>query len=122
MTGEQQIWGLLFARSVIGPVAGAGIEGLRDGPFDAAQFAQPSGLYPFANRLYVTDSSSSSVRLADLSTRKVLTLAGPIYNTLHDFGDVDGAAGISRLQYPLAITSGPDGTLYIADSYNNGIK
>jgi thiol-disulfide isomerase/thioredoxin len=122
MAGEQQLWGLLFARNVIGPVAGVGIAGLRDGPFDAAQFAQPSGLYADQNRLYVTDGSSSSIRQADLSTRQVTTLAGPLNNTLDAFGDVDGAAGISRLQYPLAITGSPDGTLYIADTYNNRIR
>ena len=50
------------------------------------------------------------------------TIAGATDNNLFDFGDVDGAVGISRLQHPLGITGADDGMLYVADTYNSRIK
>ena len=37
------------------------------------------------------------------------------------FGDQDGEGDAVRLQHPLGIT-GRDGTLFVADSYNNKVK
>jgi hypothetical protein len=60
--------------------------------------------------------------VADFQTNEVRTLAGPPTNNLFDFGDVDGAFGVSRLQHTLGVTGGPDGLLYVADTYNSRIK
>jgi|FLYN01.1.fsa_nt_gi DNA-binding beta-propeller fold protein YncE len=122
MAGPHQLWALIFDRNLIGPLIGSGREGLLDGPFNEAELAQPSGLYYRDGMLYFADSESSSIRVADLGASEVRTLAGPTTNNLFDFGDVDGELGVSRLQHPLGVTGGPDGLLYVADTYNSKIK
>lgn len=122
MAGTHQIWVLSFDTDSVGPIVGSGREGLLNGDLRSADLAQPSGLYWFKNVLYFADSESSSVRAADFNTNKVITLAGPDMNDLFTFGDVDGRLGESRLQHTLAVVGDGDGTLYVADTYNNKIK
>jgi thiol-disulfide isomerase/thioredoxin len=122
MAGPHQIWALDLANGVVYPLVGSGREGLADGAFPAAQLAQPSGLFFRDGLLYFADSESSSIRVADTNSGEVRTLAGPLENDLFTYGDVDGPVGESRLQHALGITGGPDGALYIADTYNNKIK
>jgi DNA-binding beta-propeller fold protein YncE len=88
----------------------------------SSSLAQPSGLYYADGLLYFADSESSSVRVADFEADEVRTLAGPTRDSLFEFGDVDGQVGASRLQHPLDVTGGPDGLLYVADTYNSKIK
>jgi hypothetical protein len=57
-----------------------------------------------------------------MTTRQVITLAGPLENDLFTFGDVDGPVGESRLQHALGVTGDEDGNLYVADTYNSKIK
>lgn len=121
MAGTHQIW-TLSTDGVIGPLVGSGGEGLREGTFEIATLAQPSGLYLRGNILYWADSESSSIRAADLTTRETFLLAGPLTGSLFDFGDIDGGFGTARLQHPLAIIGADDGLLYIADTYNSKIK
>jgi thiol-disulfide isomerase/thioredoxin/sugar lactone lactonase YvrE len=122
MAGHHQLWALLFERNTIGPVVGSGFEGLLDAPFADAQLAQPSGLAYHDRQLYFADSESSSIRAADLTTRQTRTLAGPLVNDLFTYGDVDGTVGESRLQHPLGVTLGAEGSVYVADTYNSRIK
>ncbi len=122
MAGQHQIWALRLDKGVIGPVVGSGYEGMENAGFKAAQLAQPSGLYLADDQLYFADSESSSVRVADLGRQIVTSLAGPTINDLFDFGDTDGSYGTSRLQHPLGVTGGPDGTIFVADTYNSRVK
>ena len=128
MAGPHQLWALDLDAAIVYPVVGSGREGLVDGALPDSQLAQPSGLYYQDGLLYFADSESSSVRAADLNSGTVFTLAGPTEQSvtspsqrLFTFGDVDGAAGESRLQHPLAVVGG-DGALYVADTYNSKIK
>ncbi len=121
MAGTHQIW-TLSPDGIVGPLVGSGGEGLREGAFEIATLAQPSGLYLQDNMLYWADSESSSIRAADLTTRETRLVAGPLTGSLFDFGDVDGGLGTARLQHPLAIIGSDDGLLYIADTYNSKIK
>ncbi len=57
-------------------VAGTGQPGLKDGPFDAAQFDDPQGLALKGTTLYVADRKNHAVRALDLSARTVKTVAG----------------------------------------------
>ncbi len=122
MAGPHQLWMLDLTANVVLPLVGSGIEGLADGDFSQAQLAQPSGLYYVDNKLYFADSESSSIRVADMTTQQVTTLAGPLENDLFTFGDVDGPVGESRLQHALGVTGDEDGNLYVADTYNSKIK
>jgi DNA-binding beta-propeller fold protein YncE/thiol-disulfide isomerase/thioredoxin len=122
MAGPHQLWAMSLADGMIYTYAGSGREGLLDGGLLDAQLAQPSGLYYDDGMLYFADSESSSIRVVDVRSSEVHTLAGPTTNDLFAFGDVDGEVGISRLQHALGVTAGEDGTLYVADTYNSKIK
>ena len=118
MAGTHQIWTLDLDRGTVAPFAGTGREGLLDGPKAEAWFAQSSGLTIHNGHLYVADSEVSAVRDVDLKTGQVTTLVG---EDLFVFGDEDGEGDAVRLQHPLGITS-RDGTIFLADSYNNKVK
>ncbi len=53
--------------------------------------------------------------------RTIVGTAGQPYGRLFTFGDVDGQGSKVRLQHPLDVAY-RDGTIYVADTYNNKIK
>jgi thiol-disulfide isomerase/thioredoxin/sugar lactone lactonase YvrE len=120
MAGPHQIWGLDLEGGMIAGHAGSGREGHLDGPLLAAAMAQPSGLATDGQVLFIADSEISSIRTADLDPRggHVRTIVG---QGLFDFGDVDGSGDEVRLQHPLGVAYA-EGTLFVADTYNNKIK
>lgn len=119
MAGFHQLWTLDLATGQARPYAGSGREMIVDGPLAFAQLAQPSGITTDGRKLYFTDSETSAIRAADLDgAGEVSTIVG---QGLFTFGDVDGAGEQVRLQHPLGIAI-HDGTLLIADTYNNKVK
>lgn len=118
MAGDHQLWRYDPATGRIGPWAGTGEEGLRDGARGDAQFAQPSGLFVQGDTLYDADPESSSVRAIALPGGNVTTLVG---QGLFDFGLRDGYASHALLQHAEGITWN-DGSLYIADTFNNALR
>lgn len=89
-----------------------------------ASFAQPSGLAAADKSLYVADSEASSIRAVPLASGEVSTVVGTAdmaFSRLFTFGDIDGTAGSVRLQHPLGVAY-HNGSLYVADTYNNKIK
>ena len=119
MAGTHQIWTLDLSTLEAAPYSGNGRENIKDGPLAAANHAQPSGLATDGVRLFTADSETSSVRVVDFNPDgRVRTLVG---HGLFDFGDVDGGPDAARLQHPLGV-SFDDGSLYVADTYNNKIK
>lgn len=137
MAGPHQIWKMPLDESEIGPYAGNGREDIVDGPLvpqgeDALQhklgfssFAQPSGLSSDGEWLFVADSEGSSIRAVPFDpTQKVKTVVGTnelAGGRLFEFGDVDGEREMVKLQHPLDVVY-HDGTIYVADTYNNKIK
>jgi len=122
MAGTHQVWRYTIGAGTLEVAIGNGRESLLDGTLAGSELAQPSGLFHTDGKLYFADSESSSIRVADLTEDRVATVAGPLENTLFDFGDTDGVVGDSRLQHPLGVTGSPDGTIYITDTYNSRIK
>ncbi len=123
MAGTHQIWAMnLDTNQLIASVVGSGREALTNDSLTNSALAQPSGLYYRYGRLYFADSESSSIRVADFKMDTVTTLAGPDFDSLFDFGDVDGEVGTSRLQHALGVTGSDDGLIYVADTYNSKIK
>jgi DNA-binding beta-propeller fold protein YncE len=120
MAGPHQLWAYDVNNTLVQPHAGSGREGIVDGPLADAQLAQPSGIASDGKVLYFADSEASAIRIADIDqSGGVRTIVG---TGLFDFGDVDGVAETVRLQHALGVTVGPDGKLYVADTYNNKIK
>lgn len=124
MAGSHQIWTIDLATGTARAFAGSGREARMDGALGNAALAQPSGLARAGRRLVFADSESSSVRAVELDAGKVVTLAGasPIAQDLFSFGDADGRGMAAKLQHPLGVAAGPDGMIYVADSYNHRIK
>ncbi len=119
MAGSHQLWVIDLLHDQAYPYAGTGEEARRDGAVNHATFAQPSGLAIDANRLFVADAESNTIRVVELPPANVVTtIAG---GDLFEFGDTDGKGDSVRVQHPLGLTA-RDGRVYIADTYNHKIK
>ncbi|MEV7451807.1 NHL domain-containing thioredoxin family protein [Streptomyces nigra] len=120
MAGVHQLWTYDPAADTAAVAAGTANEGLVDGPADEAWFAQPSGLAvsPDGERLWVADAETSALRWVDRDG-VVRTAVG---TGLFDFGYRDGPAGQALLQHPLGVTALPDGSVAVADTYNQALR
>lgn len=119
MAGTHQLWRMVLSTGRVEPFVGSGRENIDDGPHKAATLAQPSGLTTDEQRLFFADAESSAVRAADFSPDGyVQTLLG---SGLFDFGDKDGKALEAKLEHVLDVAY-HEGSIYIADAYNNKIK
>lgn len=118
MAGNHQVWMMDLDKKMIGPFVGTGAEGRKDGTFETATFAQPSGLAYDGNNLYVADPESNRIRALDLEERTVRTLP----NTDVDPElETDELIQPDRLQHPAGIAMS-EKYLLIADTYNHQIK
>jgi len=100
-------------------LAGDGREAQIDGKGTQAALAQPSGLSIEGDLVYVADSESSGVRVLDLRSGTLSSLAGG--PGLFDFGDKLGAIETGMLQHPLAVAVTGHGVV-VADTYNDKLK
>jgi thiol-disulfide isomerase/thioredoxin len=121
MAGPHQIWKLDPGRETISVFAGSGVENIRDGTLESANFAQPSGLATDGQNLFVADSEVSGVRAITGIHEGVPMVRTIVGMGLFEFGDRDGRGSTVRLQHCLGLTYA-DGHLYIADTYNNKVK
>lgn len=117
--GRHRLWAVDRAGE-LQVLAGTGAEGLVDGPGLEAQLAQPSALAITADDdLAFLDAEASALRVVRAGTFRVETLAGA---GLFAWGDEDGDGERARLQHPLGLTLGPNGELYVADTFNNLLR
>ena len=116
--GTHQL-GALDPTGEVERLAGTGVEHLQDGPAGEAMLAQPSGLALDGAQLFFADSETSAVRLLDLDTMEVSTLAG---TGLFDHGARNGALAEASFQHPLGVAMMGEHTLLVADSYNNRVR
>ena len=119
MAGFHQLWSMDLEGQQIRPYAGSGRESIADGLLADAMLAQPCGITTDGRVLYFADSETSAVRMADLDpSGRVITLVG---EGLFEFGDKDGIGPAVRLQHVQGVCYN-DGTVYLADTYNNKVK
>jgi sugar lactone lactonase YvrE len=100
---------------VVTTVAGSGALGWDDGAASAASFYRPWDVaVDSAGHLYVVEG----VRVRKVSRDGlVTTLAGSSTS-----GDADGIGAEASFDTPKSIAVGPDGALYVADTWNNKIR
>ena len=122
MAGTHQLWTYAPAAGTVAVAAGTTNEGLVDGPAAEAWFAQPSGLAATADRLWVADSETSSLRHVSRETDGSYTVSTAVGTGLFDFGHRDGEAAQALLQHPLGVTALPDGSVAVADTYNHALR
>ncbi|UGQ15173.1 NHL domain-containing thioredoxin family protein [Yinghuangia sp. ASG 101] len=119
MAGVHQLWEFDPVGEAVDVLAGTTNEGLEDGPVDTAWFAQPSGLAvsPDGHTLWIADAETSALR--ELTDGQVTTAVG---EGLFDFGLRDGDASQALFQHPLGVTTLPDGSVAVADTYNGALR
>ncbi|MEM7272486.1 MAG: hypothetical protein AAF547_05350 [Actinomycetota bacterium] len=102
----------------IGPIAGSGLSGCRDGAAGQARLAQPVDLVRTDGGIAFCDAASSNIRLLT-DGGSVVTATG---NGFYDWGLVDGPVHRARFQRPSGLCVGPDGALIIADTGNGRLR
>ncbi|MBI2506057.1 MAG: hypothetical protein HYW07_22815 [Candidatus Latescibacteria bacterium] len=119
------------ASGIVSTFAGTGVAGFGGdgGPATAAQFnlpkgsnAEPAGklaIERHLNQLYIADTMNHRVRVIDLNTGIITTIAG---NGNPGYRGDSGPATQASLSFPTDVAIGPDHTLYIADAENHAIR
>jgi sugar lactone lactonase YvrE len=109
----------ISADGVVSTLAGsAGQAGYVDGVGTAARFNDPSGIAVDANGIvYVSDTDNGTIRMIGRDGR-VSTLAGNAGRR----GDADGEESDASFYYPVGIAVSSDGTLYVADAFNDTVR
>jgi len=117
--GRHRLWGVDRAGD-LQVLAGTGVEGLADGPGLEAMLAQPSGVTVTGDgHLAFVDAEASALRVLTMPDLMVATLVGA---GLFSWGHQDGDGAAARLQHPLGVATGPDGALYVADTFNGLLR
>ena len=103
-------------RTVVRTLIGKGLFefGDRDGPFDEALLQHPLGVTWDEGKLYVADTYNSKIKVADLATKEIRTLAG---------GGIAWAHGSPAPAFcePGGLSVG-GAKIYVADTNNHAIK
>lgn len=111
---------VVIADGAVTTLAGVvGVSGVADTVGAApATFHYPTGITTDNVNLYVTDSSSNTIRKIVIASGEVTTIAG---SSAAAAGALDGTGAEALFNHPEGITT--DGThLYVADSFNNTIR
>ncbi|HTM43788.1 MAG TPA: hypothetical protein VL137_02475 [Polyangiaceae bacterium] len=114
---------------IISTVAGTGVLGYAGdgGPAIDAQFSWDVGSNPNPNggivyhdgKLYISDTHQNMIRVMDLATGMIDTLAG---TGEAGYGGDGGLATAAKLRAPRDLEFGPDGDLYFADTDNSRVR
>jgi thiol-disulfide isomerase/thioredoxin len=78
-------------------IIGSGQSGLKDGSLEQAQLNKPQGMAVAGDLLYIADTGNHALRLANLNTRELSTLAGDSQLT---YSIPEGRQGTARLNSP----------------------
>ncbi|MBP2367206.1 NHL domain-containing thioredoxin family protein [Pseudonocardia parietis] len=122
MAGSHQLWTLDPDTGTATVLAGTTNEGLRDGAFDEAFLAQPSGLAADGPVLWVADSEISALRRVVTDPEAGPQVGTAVGQGLFDFGHRDGPAAAALLQHPLGVAVLPDSSVAVADTYNGAVR
>ena len=108
--------------NIVSTIAGVpGNCGYLDGPATSALFNQPFGIAidPFDGNIILPDNNNCVIRLMDVTSNIVSTLAGVPGNC----GYLDGPTTSALFKYPYSIAiDSSNGNVIIADTYNNVIR
>lgn len=96
-------------------VIGTSARGFVDGALSDAQFNKPHGLAVRGDLLYVADTENHAIRVIDLATGTVSTVAGTGANAFQSFAVGERLPALTtNLRSPWDVTFGDGDTLYIA--------
>jgi sugar lactone lactonase YvrE len=89
------------------------------GPSVNAGLNEPAALAVHGTRVYIADQSNNRVRMIDVATEIITTVAG---TGLAGYNGDGMPAAEASLAGPSGVAVGADGTLYIADTFNGRIR
>jgi len=89
------------------------------GPSVNAGLNEPAALAVHGTRVYIADQSNNRVRMIDVATEIITTVAG---TGLAGYNGDGMPATEASLAGPSGLAVGADGTLYIADTFNGRIR
>ena len=92
-----------------------------DGPASLAQFNSPYGIAidPFNGNIIVSDSNNQVIRLINVTSNMVSTLAGVSRTS----GFLDGPASLAKFSLPQGIAIDPtNGNIIVSDVFNSAIR
>lgn len=114
---------LVLATNSVSTLAGhPGFPGTLNGPGADSYFYDPIMLAIDGNKLYVCDAANADIRLIDLSTDVVSTVAGATINGgVPIKGREDGQGTLGHFEFPGAVTI-HDGVLYVTDTPADTIR
>lgn len=111
---------MIDAAGFVSTVAGSGAAGFKNDTGTKAMFNQPVALAYHANKLYVADRLNCRVRVVDLGTKMVGTVAGQPCSSVYKF--LDGKVGTARFYMPSGVAVDSMSKLYVADRGNHRIR
>ena len=114
---------MVLATNSVSTLAGhAGFPGTLNGPGPDAYFYHPISISIDGNKLYVADGANADIRMIDLSTGVVSTVAGATLNGgVPIAGREDGMGVEGHFQFPGAVTVF-HGVLFVADTPADTIR
>jgi sugar lactone lactonase YvrE len=89
------------------------------GPGSSAALNEPAALAIYGDELYIADQSNNRIRRLSLVSGRIQTVAGTGEATYTGDGMPATEAALAG---PSGLAMGPDGTLYIADTFNGRIR
>jgi sugar lactone lactonase YvrE len=109
---------IVLSTGMVTTLAGTpGRAGTFDGKTTEARFFNPRGITTDGKNLYVTDARNHTIRMIEIASGNVTTLAG----VAGKLGNEDGIGMLASFNGPVGITT--DGAnLYVADTSNNIIR
>jgi len=95
--------------------------GYKDGPAKAAEFNQPAGIAVGPDgTAYIADMKNNCIRT--FKNGRVDTFAGTCASGKDKGGHQDGPARKAKFNMPNSVDVGPDGAVYVADTFNHCIR
>ncbi|MGH7439808.1 MAG: NHL repeat-containing protein, partial [Polyangiaceae bacterium] len=109
------------ASGAVTTIAGVrGMRGYADGAADQALLGEPEGIaLDDSGHLYFADTDNNLIRMLDLSTRTITTVAGGGPTV---FGLTDGVGAAAAFNKPKAMRIDAAGNLYVADALNLAVR
>jgi N,N-dimethylformamidase beta subunit-like protein len=107
------------ANRTVTSVAGSFMSsGTTDATGSAARFAYPMGMaWLDAKHVVIADSANMAIRVLDVTTRAVTTLAAA-----HGSEEADGPAASATFYWPTAVAVAPNGRVFFVASYSGTVK
>jgi len=116
----------VLADGTVTTLAGTGSANLADGTGTAASFQWPLGLaLDGKGRLYVADAGCNSIRVVDLASAAVGTLAGDAGDPLSSKGypgALDGTGKAAKFNYPVRVAVDAAGNILVSDYNNQAVR